>query len=92
MISREYMERLGLTEDQITLLSEAMKKESRYRQLLSQERVSPTIIEAIMRTEDLEKVDFSNEDLIREKIRVEWADMIPKQNSQIWGINKQYQK
>ena len=78
MISREYMERLGLTEDQITLLSEAMKKESRYRQLLSQERVSPTIIEAIMRTEDLEKVDFSNEDLIREKIRVEWADMIPK--------------
>lgn len=78
MISREYMERLGLTEDQITLLSEAMKKESRYRQLLSQERVSPTIIEAIMRTEDLEKVDFSNEDLIREKIRIEWADMIPK--------------
>ena len=78
MISRDYLERLELTEDQITLLSEAMKKESRYRQLLSQERVSPTIIEAIMRTEDLEKVDFSNEDLIREKIRIEWADMIPK--------------
>lgn len=78
MISREYMERLGLTEDQITLLMDAMKKESRYRQLLSQERVSPTVIEAIMRTVDLEKVDFSNEDLIRELIRVEWADMIPK--------------
>ena len=90
MISREYMERLGLTEDQITLLSEAMKKESRYRQLLSQERVSPTIIEAIMRTEDLEKVDFSNEDLIREKIKTEWADMIPKksQNVQIWANKK----
>lgn len=78
MISREYLERLELTEDQITLLMDAMKKESRYRQLLSQERVSPSIIEAIMRTVDLEKVDFSNEDLIRELIRVEWADMIPK--------------
>lgn len=78
MISREYLERLELTEDQITLLMDAMKKESRYRQLLSQERVSPTVIEAIMRTVDLEKVDFSNEDLIRELIRVEWADMIPK--------------
>ncbi len=78
MISRDYLERLELTEDQITLLMDAMKKESRYRQLLSQERVSPTVIEAIMRTVDLEKVDFSNEDLIRELIRVEWADMIPK--------------
>lgn len=78
MISREYLERLELTEDQITLLMDVMKKESRYRQLLSQERVSPTVIEAIMRTVDLEKVDFSNEDLIRELIRVEWADMIPK--------------
>ena len=78
MISRDYLERLELTEDQTTLLMDAMKKESRYRQLLSQERVSPTVIEAIMRTVDLEKVDFSNEDLIRELIRVEWADMIPK--------------
>ena len=86
MISREYMERLGLTEDQITLLSEAMKKESRYRQLLSQERVSPTIIEAIMRTEDLEKVDFSNEDLIREKIRIEYEDMIPRQYRKSPGV------
>lgn len=99
MISREYMERLGLTEDQITLLSEAMKKESRYRQLLTQERVSPTIIEDIMRNEDLEKVDFSNEELVREKIRVEYDDMIPRQykkvegsNVQIWANRRQYQK
>lgn len=90
MINREYLERLELTEDQITLLMDAMKKESRYRQILSQEKVSPSIIEAIMKTVDLEKVDFSNEDLIREKIRIEWADMIPKksQNVQIWANKK----
>lgn len=90
MISREYLERLELTEDQITLLMDAMSKESRYRQILSQEGVTPSIIEPIMRTVDLEKVDFSNEDLLREKIRIEWADMIPKKsgNVQIWANKK----
>lgn len=90
MINREYLERLELTEDQITLLMDAMKKESRYRQILSQERVSPSVIEPIMKTVDLEKVDFSNEDLLREKIRIEWADMIPKKsdNVQIWANKK----
>ena len=78
MISRGYMERLGLTEDQITLLMDAMKKESRYREILSQEKVAPTVIESIMKTVDLEKVDFSNEDLIRELVRVEWSDFIMK--------------
>lgn len=78
MISREYLERLELTEDQITLLMDAMKKESRYREILSQEKVAPTVIESIMKTVDLEKVDFSNEDLIRELVRVEWSDFIMK--------------
>lgn len=78
MISREYMERLELTEDQITLLMDAMKKESRYREILSQEKVAPTVIESILKTVDLEKVDFSNEDLIRELVRVEWSDFIMK--------------
>ena len=65
-------------EDQITLLMDAMKKESRYREILSQEKVAPTVIESIMKTVDLEKVDFSNEDLIRELVRVEWSDFIMK--------------
>ena len=78
MISREYLERLELTEDQITLLMDAMKKESRYREILSQEKVAPTVIESIMKTVDLEQVDFSNEDLIRELVRVEWSDFIMK--------------
>lgn len=77
------MERLGLTEDQITLLSEAMGKESRYRQLLSQEGVTPSVIELIIRIEDMEKLDLSNEDLIREKIRIEWEDMIPKKKKNV---------
>ena len=90
MVNREYLERLELTEDQITLLMEALKKESRYRDLLGKERVSSAVIESILKVTDLEKVDLSNEDLIREKIRVEWADFIPKKGSdvQIWGSRK----
>ena len=76
MISREYMERLGLTEDQITLLMDAQSKENKYRRLLELEHVQH--IEAIMRVTDLEKMDLSNEDLIRELVRVEWSDFIMK--------------
>lgn len=97
MISREYMERLGLTEDQITLLMEAQDKESKYRRLLESEHC--THIEAIVRLTDMESLDLSNEELVREKIRVEYDDMIPRQykktdgsNVQIWAQRKQYQK
>lgn len=97
MISREYMERLGLTEDQITLLMEAQDKESKYRRLLESEHVLH--IEAIVRLTDMESLDLSNEELVREKIRVEYDDMIPRQykktegsNVQNWAQRKQYQK
>ena len=76
MVNREYLERLELTEDQITLLMDTLKKESRYREILAQERVNPSVIESILNVTDLEKVDFSNEGLIRELVRVEWSDFI----------------
>lgn len=90
MVDRKYLERLGLKEGQITLLMEALKKESRYRDLLGKERVSPAVVESILKVTDLEKVDLSNEDLIREKIRLEWGEFIPKQsgNVQIWAQNR----
>ena len=91
------MERLGLTEDQITLLMKAQDKESKYRRLLESEHVLH--IEAIVRLTDMESLDLSNEELVREKIRVEYDDMIPRQykktegsNVQIWAQRKQYQK
>ena len=92
MVSREYMERLGLSEDQITLLMNAQEKESRFRRILESEHC--THIEAIVRLTDMDSLDLSNEDLIREKIRIEYDDMIPRQykkNSsdvQIWGSKK----
>lgn len=91
MISREYMERVGLNEDQITLLMEAQDKESKYRRLLESEHCSH--IEAIVRLTDMDSLDLSDEALIREKIRIEYDDMIPRQykkgsDVQIWGSKK----
>ena len=91
MISRDYLERLELTEDQITLLMEAQDKESRYRRLLESEHC--THIEAIVRLTDMDSLDLSDEALIREKIRIEYDDMIPRQykkgsDVQIWGSKK----
>ena len=77
MISRKYMESLGLSEDQISLLMEAQDRETRFRRLLELEHC--THIEAIIRSTDLEKLDFTHEDLLREKIRLEYEDMIPRQ-------------
>ena len=90
MVDRKYLERLGLKEGQITLLMDALEKESKFRSLLGKERVSSAVIESIMKVTDLENMDLSNEDLIREKIRLEWGEFIPKQsgNVQIWAQNR----
>ena len=75
MIDNEYLQRIGLNEDQITLLRDRLDKESRYRKILGSEHV--THIEEIMKLEDVETIDLENEALLREKIRVEYDDMIP---------------
>lgn len=78
MIDNEFLQRIGLSEDQITILTDALNKESRYRQILFQENVSPGIIEPIIRVTKLEEIDLSNEALLREKVKTEWKDMIVK--------------
>lgn len=71
------MERIGLTEDQITLLTEALDKESRLRRIMESEHFRH--IEAIVKRIDIETLDLSNEDLIREKLRIEWDGFIPRE-------------
>jgi len=78
MIDNNFLQRIGLTEEQITILRDAMNKESRYRRILFQENVSPGVIEPIIRATKLEEIDFSNEALLREKVKAEWKDMIVK--------------
>jgi hypothetical protein len=74
-MTRDYLEGIGLTGDQIALITTELEKESEYRRILGSEHVGH--IESIMRITDMKKIDLSNEDLLREKIRVEYDDMIP---------------
>ena len=79
MIDKELFCQIGLNADQISILEDALNKEKRYRQILLLEGVSPRAVESIIRTTKLEEIDLDNEDLIREKVIVEWSDMIVKQ-------------
>ena len=75
MIDRKFLQQIGLSEDQVTLLADALRKESRYREILLQEGVSPSCVEKVVRVTKLEEVDLSNEDLLREKVRAEWSPL-----------------
>ena len=75
MIDKKFLQHIGLTEDQVTLLSEALYKESRYREILLQEGVYYKAVEKVVRATKLEEIDLSNEDLLREKVRAEWSPL-----------------
>ena len=76
MIDKAFLQRIGLNEDQITILTDALEKESKFRQILGSEHVLH--IESIVKMTDMNEIDLSNEALLREKIRVEYDDMIPQ--------------
>ena len=74
MIKDEFLREIGLNEDQISILRDRLDREQRYRELLGLEYVDH--IEDISKVTDIDTVDFSNEDLLRLKIRTEWAGFI----------------
>ena len=74
-MTRDYLEGIGLTADQIALIMTELEKESEYRRILGLEHVGH--IELILKATDMSEVDLSNEPLLREKIRAEYSDLIP---------------
>lgn len=78
MIDNAFLRDIGLNENQVTLLREGLDHESRYRQILLQEGVNPKVTETIIRNTRHGEVDLTNEALLREKVRAEWADFIKK--------------
>lgn len=78
MVDRKFLEGLGLTDEQVSVIGDALDRESRYRRILLDENVNPGTVELILRATALNEVDFSNESLLREKVRVEWEQFIPQ--------------
>jgi len=78
MIDNDFLQHIGLNEDQILILKDGLDRESRYRKILLQEGISPGVVESVIRATKLEEVDLDNEDLLREKVRAEWDGLIVK--------------
>lgn len=78
MIDKAFFQRIGLNEDQISILTDALNRESQYRKILLQEGISPGVVENVIRVTGFEEVDLDNEKLLREKVRAEWKDFIVK--------------
>lgn len=72
MISREYMESIGLTPDQIRALMDARKEEERFRRILRKAGIHASAVEAVSRMTDFRETQGQNEDLLIEKARHEW--------------------
>lgn len=83
MADREYLQRIGLTDDQISELMDGLHKESRFRSLLIDEGINPGIVEAISRGIRTDEIDFRDEALLREKIRAKYGKFIRKQVSKL---------
>lgn len=77
MITNEYIDSLGIDQDKADALKDTLKKDSFYRNILYKIGVFPGAIEAIMRTVDPAEIDETQEAILTEKARVEWADFIP---------------
>lgn len=58
-------------------IKDNLKREAVYRNILFRAGVLPDVVELIMRTIDPAEIDISNEELLTEKARVEWAGFIP---------------
>lgn len=72
MIDDKYLRSIGLDDKQVSLLKDALRRESRYRVILLQEGMEPKAAEVITRGTKLEDIDLDNEDLLRIKIRQQW--------------------
>lgn len=75
MVNEKYLRHIGLTEEQVRLLADALRRESRYREILLQEGVHYKVVEKVVRMTDMNEVDLDDEDLLRIKIRAEWEPL-----------------
>ena len=78
MIDSKFLRGLGLTEDQISAVGDAMKEESRFRRLLFRSGIAFGAVDPIVRATSIEDVRSQSDDLLIEKIKAEYSDFIPK--------------
>lgn len=83
MVNDSFIDSLGIDKDKADALKDALRKDSFYRNILYKVGVFPSVIESIMKTIDPADIDETQEEILTEKARVEWADFI--QNKGVRG-------
>lgn len=78
MITKQILQEIGLTDDQIVRVLQLNDRIFRFRSILLSEGVSPHAAELIIQATKDEDLDLSNEALLKEKIRIEYGDFIVK--------------
>jgi len=79
----EFIDSLGIEKDKAEAIKTAIKKDSFYRNILYKVGVSPVVIERIIQATDTAEIDETQEEILTEKARVEWAAFI--QNKGVRG-------
>ena len=79
MITKEFLIiKLGLTDRQAESVLNSFEKELFYRNLLLDEGISAKLSDKVARLTDVSDICIDEEDLMRDKIRCEWREFIPK--------------
>lgn len=77
MVNNAFIDSLGIEKEKADALKDALRKDSFYRNILYKVGVFPSVIEFIMKTIDPADIDETQEEILTEKVRVEWAEFIP---------------
>lgn len=77
MVNNAFIDSLGIEKEKADALKDALRKDSFYRNILYKVGVFPSVIEFIMETIDPADIDETQEEILTEKARVEWAEFIP---------------
>lgn len=72
----EFIDSLGLDPGKADAIKTAIRKDSFYRGILFKIGIHPFFIEKIVNVTDTVKMDESQPDIIEEKARLEWRDLI----------------
>ena len=76
MINSAFLQKIGLTKEQISAIEDARREENRFRRLLIRAGVSVVAVDPIIRGTELDEVRGQKDDLLLEKIKIEFSDFI----------------
>lgn len=79
MIDEKFLKEVGLSQEQKSLILEAIQKERLYHSILIEEGITPKIALKIIEATQLSEVNDTNEDLLRLKVRETWKDFMRKE-------------